>query len=174
MGNPITDKGFSPLLDDGLKKIYFDRYKGLDDIKGKFFDVQKDPKAWIEFYSIGSVPDPVAFTGTIEYQSVAPGYTTRIEPLEYAGGIEIQRRMIDTDRYDVIEKQTKGLATAAKRFENKKAHEPFIHHDSNAFSFMTASRSITSWVAVSGTTAISPKPLLKVRSISVSDTLPAF
>jgi hypothetical protein len=142
MGNPLTDKQFVRLLDDRLTKVYHDQYKGLPDIRDKFFDVIKSSKAWHEYFSVGGVPDPVAFNGTIEYQSVSPGYHTKIEPIEYAGGIEIQRRLIDTDRYDVIESRTKGLATAANRKMNKIAHEFLIYHDSNAFTFMDSEEGV--------------------------------
>lgn len=91
---------------------------------------------------MGGVPDPAEFNGTITYQSVAPGYWTKIEPKEYAGGIVIQRRLLDTDRTDVIESRPKGLATAANRKMNKIAHEPFIHHDSSAFTFMTSEEGV--------------------------------
>lgn len=137
MSNPLTDKQFVRLLDDRLTKVYYDQYESLPDVRDQFFDVINDSKAWQEYYSVGSVPDPAEFHGTVTYQSVAPGYWTKIEPKEYAGGITIQRRLLDTERYDVIESRAKGLARAANRKMNKIAHEPFIYHDSTAFSFMT-------------------------------------
>lgn len=142
MGNPLTDKAFVRLLDDRLEKVYTDMHKSLPDIRPQFFDIINDPKAWLEWYSIGGVPDPAEFHGTVTYQSVAPGYYTKIEPKEYAGGITIQRRLLDTERYDVIEGRTKGLAKAANRKMNKIAHEVFIHHDSTAFTFMTSEEGV--------------------------------
>lgn len=137
MGNPLTDKQFVRLLDDRLTKVYTEEGKGLPSIIDKFFARQKSKKAWEEYFSIGGVPDPEAFNGIIQYQSVAPGYHTKIEPKEYAGGITIQRRLLDTDRYDVIEGLAKGLKKAALRKMNKIAHEVFYHFDSTAFTFMT-------------------------------------
>lgn len=142
MGNPLTNKEFVRLLDDRLDKVYMDRYKGLPSVKEQMFDVIRSSKAWQEFYSLGGVPDPEAFNGTVQYQSVSPGYWTKIEPIEYAGGLTVQRRLLDTERYDVIEKMTKGLATAANRKMNKIAHEPFIYFDSSAFSFMTSEEGV--------------------------------
>lgn len=142
MGNPLLDKTFIRLLDDKLNHVYHDEFKGLPDIRGQFFDIINDSKAWQEYFSVGGVPDPVEFNGTVTYQSVAPGYWTKIEPKEYAGGITIQRRLLDTDRYDIVESRAKGLATAANRKMNKLAHEVFIHHDSNAFTFMTSEEGV--------------------------------
>lgn len=142
MGNPLTSRQFIRLLDDRLDKVYWDRYKGLPLVKDTLFTVKSDSKAWLEYYSVGSVPDPTDFNGTVIYQSVAPGYHTKIEPKEYAGGIVIERRLLDTERYDVVESRTKGLATAANRKMNKIAHEPFIYHDSSAFTFMTSEEGV--------------------------------
>jgi hypothetical protein len=142
MSNPLTDKQFVRLLDDRLTKVYKDRYKGLPLIVDKFFDRKRSKKAWEEYFSVGSVPDPELFNGIIQYQGVAPGYHTKITPLEYAGGITIQRRLIDTDRYDVIEGMSKGLATAANRKMNKIAHQVFQNFDSTAFDFMTSEEGV--------------------------------
>jgi hypothetical protein len=73
---------------------------------------------------------------------VSPGYHTKITPLEYAGGITIQRRLIDTDRYDVIEGRSKKLAEAANRKMNKIAHQVFQNFDSTAFDFMTSEEGV--------------------------------
>lgn len=142
MGNPLLNKEFTRLLDDRLEKVYTDEGKELPMIRDKFYDVVRSKKAALEYFSVGGVPDPVAFNGTVEYQSVSPGYHTKIEPIEYAGGIIIQRRLIDTDRYDIIENRAKGLKRAALRKMNKIAHEPFIYHDSNAFTFMTSEEGV--------------------------------
>jgi hypothetical protein len=142
MGNPLTDKQFTRLLDDRLTKVYVNEGKGLPNIIDKFYTRMKSKKAWEEFFRVGSVGDPEAFNGIIQYQSVSPGYHTKIEPKEYAGGMTIQRRLIDTDRYDVIEGLTKGLAVAANRKMNKIAHEPFLYFDSTAFTFTVSEEGV--------------------------------
>jgi hypothetical protein len=136
MANPLTDRQFVRLLDDRLTKVYTDQYEALPLIIDQFFNRVADKSAWLEYFSVGSVPDPELFNGTIQYQGVAPGYHTKITPLEYAGGIMIERRLLDTDKYNVIEGRAKGLAKAANRKMNKLAHEPFRYHDSSAFTFM--------------------------------------
>lgn len=142
MANPLTDKQFVRLLDDRLTKVYSDRYKQLPSVIDKFYTRKKSKKAWEEYFSVGSIPDPEAFNGIIQYQGVAPGYHTKITPSEYAGGITIQRRLLDTDRYDVIEGMAKGLATAANRKMNKIAHELFANFDSTAFDFMSSEEGV--------------------------------
>ena len=142
MANPMTDKQFIRLLDDRLTKVFTKEYDGLPDVIDMLYNRQKSKKAWEEYMSVSGIPDPEAFNGIIQYQAAYPGYTTKIEPKEYAGGITVQRRLLDTDRYDVIEGMAKGLAEAMKRKMNKIAHEPFIYFDSTAFTFVTSEEAV--------------------------------
>lgn len=142
MGNPLTDKQFVRLLDKRLSKVYTEAGEGLPNVIDKLYNRIHSTKAWEEYFSIGGVPDPEAFNGIIQYQSPAPGYHTKITPEEYAGGVTVQRRLIDTEQYGVIDGMTKGLAIAANRKMNKIAHEPFLNFDSNAFSFMDSEEGV--------------------------------
>jgi len=142
MGNPLTSKQAVRLLDDRLTKLYWDRYNGLPKVRDQLFTTVNDSRAWLEYYAMGGVPDPAEMNGTITYQAVSPGYHQKIEPKEYAGGITIERRLLDTDRYDIVDRLPTGLATAANRKMNKIAHEPFIYHDSSAFTFLTSEEGV--------------------------------
>ena len=136
MASPLTDKAFVRLLDDRLEKCFTGGYEEIADVRGSFFDVVTGKKAWLEYTEVSDVGDPEEFAGLRSYQDVYPGYWYKIEPKEYAGGIMIQRRLIDTDRYDVIEERANGLGVAMKRLQNKHAHHPFIYMDSTAHDFM--------------------------------------
>lgn len=136
MGNPLTDKQFVRLLDKRLTDVFTEEYDGLPMVIDKLYKRMPSKKAWEEFMSVSGVSDPEAFNGVIQYQSAYPGYTCKITPTEYAGGITIQRRLLDTDQYDVIEGMAKGLGEAANRKMNKIAHEPFIYFDSAAFNYL--------------------------------------
>ena len=142
MGSPLTDKAFVRLLDDRLEKCFTGGYDGLAPIKDNMFKVVTGKKAWLEYYEVNDVPDPVAFAGKRTYQDVHPGFHTKIEPKEYAGGIIIQRRLIDTDRCDIAEDRAQGLGIAMKRLQNKHAHQPFIYLDATAFDFMIAEEGV--------------------------------
>uniref|UniRef100_A0A6M3KHV0 Putative capsid protein n=1 Tax=viral metagenome TaxID=1070528 RepID=A0A6M3KHV0_9ZZZZ len=142
MGSPLTDKAFVRLLTAGLEEDFYGGYKELESIKEKIFDVTVSKNAWTEFFGIGDVPDPQAFNGLVSYQDVAPGFHTKLEPKEFAGGILITRRLMDTDRYGQIKTMSKNLGKAAKRKKNKIAHEPFIYMDSSAFDYMIAEEGV--------------------------------
>lgn len=140
--SPLTSAQAVKLLDKNISKFYWDRYKGLDLIKDKIYDVMKSKKAWEEFQSVGSLPDPQLFNGVIQMQNFSMGYHTKIVPLEYAGGFILERRLIDTDQSGIIKKLPQQLAIAANRKMNKIAHEPFIYPDSSSFTFMTSEEAV--------------------------------
>lgn len=140
--SPLTSVQAIKLLDKNVTKFYWDRYNGLDLIIDKVYDRMKSKKAWEEFQSFGSLPDPQLFNGVIQMQNFSMGYSTKIVPLEYAGGFILERRLIDTDQSGVIKKLPQSLATAANRKMNKIAHEPFIYPDSAAFTFMTSEEGV--------------------------------
>jgi phage major head subunit gpT-like protein len=103
----------------------------------QLFGVLSSDKAWEEFYGIGGVPDIPTFNGQLEYLSVAPGYYTRIEPKEFAGGIQIERKLIDDDRYDVIKGRQNGLVEAYNRVREKYGAQAFGYAFSSSFQFMS-------------------------------------
>lgn len=142
MGNPLTKAPFIRLLDDRIDKMFAEESKGLPDIRPQLFKMMTSDKAWMEFYGVSDIPDAMPFNGIVQYQGVYPGYHTKIEPKEYANGIVAERRLLDTERYDVIEGRAKGLARSMNRKMNKVAHEPFIYPDSSSFSFMTSEEGV--------------------------------
>jgi len=140
--SPFTSAQAVKLLDKNISKVYWDRFKGLDMIIDKLYDRIKSKKAWEEFQSVGSLPDPQRFNGVIQMQNFSMGYHTKIVPLEYAGGFILERRLVDTDQSGIIKKLPKQLAIAANRKMNKIAHEPFIYPDSAAFTFQTSEEAV--------------------------------
>jgi len=142
MGNPLTSSQFMRLLDDRLRKVYVDSFKELPSMVDQLFGSIKSDKAWEEFYGVGAVPDIPAFNGLLEYLSVAPQYYTRIEPKEFAGGIQIERKLIDDDRYDVIKSRQNGLVQSLLRVKEKYGAQAFGYAFSSAMTFATSEEGV--------------------------------
>ena len=142
MGNPIVSSQFMRLLDDRLRKVYVDSFKELPSMVDQLFGVIKSDKAWEEFYGVGAVPDIPAFNGLLEYLSVAPQYYTRIEPKEFAGGIQIERKLLDDDRYDVIKSRQNGLVESLYRVKEKYGAQAFGYAFSSALTFATSEEGV--------------------------------
>ena len=140
--SPLTSAQAVRLLDKNITKFFWDEYKGLDMIIDRLYDRIKSKRAWEEFQSFGSLPDPQLFNGVIQMQNFNMGYHTKVVPLEYAGGFTLERLLLDTDQSGIIKQLPKQLATAANRKMNKIAHEPFIYPDSAAFTFQTSEEGV--------------------------------
>jgi len=143
MGSPATSAQFVKLLVDDLTEVSEFRYKELDEgLVEKFYRQMDSQKAQEEFYGIGDMPDIPEFSGELEYLSRAPGYSTKIEPQEFAGGTMLERKLIDDKRYPVMEAKTMGLMEAAARVKEKKAVHPFAYMFSSAFDFMKSEEGV--------------------------------
>ena len=142
MGNPLASSQFQRLLDDRLRKVYVDSFKELPSMVDNLFGVISSDKAWEEFYGVGAVPDIPAFNGVLEYLSVAPQYYTRIEPKEFAGGIQIERKLLDDDRYDVIKSRQNGLVESLYRVKEKYGAQMFGYAFSAAQTFATSEEGV--------------------------------
>ncbi|HHT9146680.1 MAG TPA: hypothetical protein ACFYD4_13575, partial [Candidatus Wunengus sp. YC61] len=140
--SPLTSAQAVKLFDKNISKFFWDEFKGLDLIIDKVFNRIKSKRAWEEFQSVGSLPDPQLFNGVIQAQNISMGYHTKITPLEYAGMLIIERLLIDTDQSGIVKQLPKGQAVAANRKMNKIAHEPFIYPDSASFTFMTSEEGV--------------------------------
>ena len=136
MGNPLVSSQFMRLMDDRLRKVQVDAFRELPSMIDQMYGVIKSDKAWEEFYGIGAVPDIPVFSGTLEYLGVAPDYYTRIEPKEFAGGIQIERKLIDDERYNVIHGRQNGLVEALHRVREKYGAQGLANAFSSAFTFM--------------------------------------
>ena len=137
MGTPIVSSEFVRLLDDRLREVAEDVYNELPKMKDQLFGMIDSDSAWEEFMDVGAVPDLPEFNGELTYLPVAPGFLKLIEPKEYAGGVQIQRKFLEDNRYDVLEDWAGKLMTAGVRTQEKHAANAFNNAFSAAYDFMT-------------------------------------
>lgn len=136
MANPITLNEFAMLLDRNLTKVLSDYLSPTKLVYPQLFSRMTTNRLTEKFFTVGDVPDIPAFTGKVEYVGVAPGYWTNIENLEFAGGLQIERRLIDTEQFRVMVQKQNGLARALQRTKEKKAANLFNYAFSTAWEFM--------------------------------------
>jgi hypothetical protein len=183
MPNPINQSRFQELVRKGYTKVYEDRIAELhqkEQLKDKLFAVRGTDTAYEEFYGVGSLPDIPRFNGTLSYLDVPPGYGVRIEPGEFAAGVEIERKLWLNNLYGVMKNWGGKFAIASHRTKEKAAIKAYANLNSAAFDFMpfneegvaiasTAhttkadSVSTTSGFSNLGTTAFSPTAVEATR-----------
>ena len=137
MANPLTSAQFTRLLDKRLREVSENTFKELPSMIPTLYNVMGTDSAFEEFYEIGSLPDIPEFNGKLEYVSVAPGFYTKIEPKEYAGGVMFERKLLDDKKYGVLDGRAAMLAESAHRVREKIGVRQFAYAFSSAFDFMT-------------------------------------
>lgn len=143
MANPLTSVQFVRLLDKRLKMVFENVFTELPPMIDTLYNRQSTDSAWEEFFEVGSLGDIPEFNGKLSYLSIAPGYYTKIEPKEYAAGIQFERKLLDDKKYAVLDGRADALSNSAKRTMDKLAVRPFAYAFSSSFDFMTSEEGLS-------------------------------
>lgn len=142
MANPLTSSQFVRLLDKRFTDVFEGLFTDIPPMIDTLYNKQSSDSAWEEYFEIGSLGDIPEFNGKIEYLSIAPGYTTKIEPKEYAGGLQFERKLLDDKKWPVLDGRVEQLTKSALRTMDKIAVRPFAYAFSSAFDFMTSEEGV--------------------------------
>ena len=135
MPSPIVSSAFIRLMDARLSKVEENQYTELTSMIGEFYNEMSTEKQWEEYFSVGSLPDIPEFTGKVSYLSLAPGFHTKIEPKEYSGGVQVERKFLDDKMYGVFDNRAASLVRSAHRTKEKLGVRAFSNAFSTAFDF---------------------------------------
>jgi hypothetical protein len=94
--------------------------------------------------NVGTLTDWDEFTGTIPYTSIAQGYDVTMTPVEFAKGMQVDRKLYDDDQYHIMDQKPKGMAEALHRTRQKHGARLF----NNAFGVDTLFYSHSEGVAL--------------------------
>ncbi len=182
MANPLTSPAFVKALQEDIREIREDAltYNNLNSKKEQIFDVISDStRAWEEFATVSALGDIPQFNGRLTSLGLNMGYSTRLEPAEYAAKVVMERKLFDDLQYDILMKRSKELVTSALRVRDKNAVKIFGNATSTAFDFMPvqeegvalASNSHTTRVGgVSTTTGFDNLGTASLNAVSVAAT----
>ena len=144
MASPLTDRQFVRLLDDRLDEVFYTNHGAdLDENIQTLYNVKSSNKAWEELFGIGDIPDFTELVGGITYSSMYPGFHTKVEHKEFTNGIQVVRKLLDDERYDVIESRVGRLGEAARRTKEKYGCRTFAYAFSNTFDFATSEENVS-------------------------------
>lgn len=138
MGSLILSAQFVRLLDERLREVGENEFNELKSMIPMLFRMLGSEKAWEEFYSVGAVPDIPLFNGKMSALGIAPGYHTKIEPKEYGGKIDVERKLIDDKKYGVLDDMAGGLMRSAHRVREKRGVRAFAYAFSSAFDYQVS------------------------------------
>jgi hypothetical protein len=107
---------FSTLLAPGLRKVFFNEYKGLKSEYDKIFNIVSTERAYEDDYEMtmlgGGFPT-VAEGVSIQYVDPVSGNTKRYTPAPFGLGFRVTELAYINDLYGPMKKMSKGLAKAA-------------------------------------------------------------
>ncbi|HUW11611.1 MAG TPA: Mu-like prophage major head subunit gpT family protein [Anaerolineae bacterium] len=124
------------LLDPGLRSIFELQRDALaaEAVAPQLFSVQSSSKAVEYDLSVGGFADWQEYKGAISYDEHEQGFRTSYTHVEFARGFRVERKLVDDDQYNVINKRPAGLALSAMRKREKDAASVF----NNAFTAANA------------------------------------
>ena len=131
------EKDFGLLLEPKLRKVFYDTYKEVPEQFSKIYNVKTSKKAKETDYGVGAfrpwtqfgtkmstVGDPTLMP-QVKYQKIHPGLERTYVHEEFASGFMVERKFVDDEMYDVIEKLPKDLARAGRYKVELDAVTPF-------------------------------------------------
>ena len=123
---------WAQLLEPGLRAIFDITRDGLAASSRipMVFNVTTSSKAQEHDLMEGGLSDWEEYKGAIEYDEDEQGYKTTYTHAEYVKGIKVERKLVDDDQYNIINRRPRKLATSAMRTREKAAASVF----NNAFS----------------------------------------
>jgi phage major head subunit gpT-like protein len=142
---PHASGNFGDLLDPRFQKIVDDEYKQIPDMLGQVYTMVgtngRNNMTWSE---VGTLTDWDEFTGTVAYAAQAQGYDVTMTPVEFAKGIQVERKLFDDDQYHIMDQRPRALGASAGRTRQKHGARLF----NNAFSVDTMFYSHSEGVAL--------------------------
>ena len=122
---------WSYLLDPGLRMIFEIQRTALAAASKipLLFNTSPSSKAVEYDLGMGGMRDWPQYEGAIQYDDMEQGFRTAYTHEEFVQGFKVERRLVDDDQYNVINKRPKELAMSGMRKREKDAAGVF----NNAF-----------------------------------------
>ena len=114
---PHVSTAFGDLLDTEFRRIFTRKFRELPDMLPTLYTMDPGgPRGdSVKMSDVGDFDDFTEFTGSVNYDSLNQGYDVTATHVEFASGMQVERKLFDDDRYDVMNQRPSKLATAANR-----------------------------------------------------------
>ena len=125
MGN-VVSTAFPDSLDPVFARLVEENFNQAPDLVPQLFNTSlKSSRDQEKLSSISSLPDFPKFTGTLTYKSPTQGYDVTAQHIEFAMGVQIQRKLWDDDQHGKIRSIFEGFGDSAFKSRQKDAAQPF-------------------------------------------------
>jgi len=143
MGTPMISSAQANVLDRRFSRIFNNAYDAQDEMRGMLYNVKTARKGADEkVASIGELGEIPEFDGQINFDSTYEGYNTTATHKEFAGGMQITRKLLDDDLYSQMDRQPAALGRAMQRTLETHASRIFTMAFSNDTAFYVHSEGV--------------------------------
>lgn len=121
----VQQGNYGRLLEPGLRKIFFESYQEKPEQFSQVFKVQASDKAIETDFRMGGFGlfDQKDSLGSVVYQDPTGTKALQYIHQEFASGFLVERKLIDDEQYNTINKMSSALARAARATVETKAAE---------------------------------------------------
>ncbi len=127
---PMTAAQFADVVRPDLTRLFVDAFAAHPSMLGEIFSFDTSTKESEIMSGVGALPDTPQFSGQLTYHSMSQGFDVTWNHIEYARGVQIQRRLFDDDQYRAFSQIPTAQGRAAARRRERDGASIF----NNAFS----------------------------------------
>ena len=124
---PLTSGNFADLLKPGLKRIFDVGMSRPRPMMEMLFGQEVSTRYEEQYQGMGAQGLVPVFDGTVPYYDFDAGYRTDIRNYEFAQGIQVERRLVDDDQYNQINRRASNMADAFQTTRETDAANVFIN-----------------------------------------------
>jgi phage major head subunit gpT-like protein len=111
----ITTGNWQDALEPTARKNFQVAFREVPADRELIFSPKKSSKLTETYLELGDVGEVEEFTGDLEFDDISQGYKSTVVQREFAKGMKIQRKFVETDQLDVVESLPKMHGLAARR-----------------------------------------------------------
>lgn len=113
---PHISGNFADVLDPDFQEIFEFTLREIPDMLPDLYDMPgSNGQDHMNFSDVGAVPDFEPFSGSVSYADAAQGFDSQLAFVEFARGIQVERKLFDDDQHQIFMDRPRGLARAAHR-----------------------------------------------------------
>jgi len=128
---PVQASNWAELVVPGLSKAFYIGYGRRPSQIDAIYNVESSTRGNEQLLGVGNISsngwNDFEKTGRVQYADFARGYKFTATHAEFARGMGVQRKLVDDDQFNIINRQATALGDSLFRFREKSAALFFIN-----------------------------------------------
>lgn len=159
MATPMQSTSFGDLLDPRFTRIFHEEKDQVPSMIGNIYTmVPHNGRQNMTWSEVGTMGDWEAFNGNVVYGSLNQGYDVTMTFVEFARGIQAERKLVDDEQYHILDQRPAALGSSyartrelhgARLFNNAFSVDSFFYSHSEGVALCSNSHTTTSGASTS-------------------------